>query len=193
MAGIDFLTGEYLEEFNEQKERHEAQFACSWDHSAEYEYRRRVIKGGTTHVYRQCPGCGIGLGAARRSLFTREEIEALPAYEEDLQKTRYQDMRQAIERCREVLLDKQRRARNQKSGTWWTWYNEYLTSPEWKRKREAVLRRAAGRCEGCGINTPAQIHHLTYKHVGNEFLFELAAVCVACHDRLHEEKQEGES
>jgi hypothetical protein len=31
------------------------------------------------------------------------------------------------------------------------------------------------------------VHHLTYAHVFNEFLFELMAVCDECHDRLHRE------
>jgi hypothetical protein len=28
-------------------------------------------------------------------------------------------------------------------------------------------------------------HHLAYKHVGHEFLFELAALCLECHARVH--------
>jgi 5-methylcytosine-specific restriction endonuclease McrA len=186
----DYLTGEYLEEFNRQRERVEAWYAC--DHPQEsLEYRWRVFKSGTTHVCVQCSHCGANLGGVKKSTFSPGGLASLPPYDEDLQEQRYQEMRQALERRREALLAKQQEAQSSRDGAWWHWYNQYLTSPEWRQRREAVLRRAGGYCEGCGANAPAQIHHLTYEHVGNEFLFELVAVCVACHERLHEEKQSG--
>lgn len=64
---------------------------------------------------------------------------------------------------------------------WWKWYNSYLQSPEWQQKRRAVLDRAKGRCEACGIRSATQVHHTTYAHVGNEPLFELRAICKECH------------
>ena len=30
-----------------------------------------------------------------------------------------------------------------------------------------------------------QAHHLTYEHMGDEFLWELKAVCRPCHERWH--------
>ncbi|MCK1357156.1 MULTISPECIES: hypothetical protein [unclassified Bradyrhizobium] len=33
-----------------------------------------------------------------------------------------------------------------------------------------------------------QVHHLTYKHIFREFVFELIAVCDECHSRLHSDK-----
>jgi hypothetical protein len=30
----------------------------------------------------------------------------------------------------------------------------------------------------------SQVHHLTYKHLRNEPLFELISVCVPCHDAI---------
>lgn len=66
------------------------------------------------------------------------------------------------------------------------WYAWYLTTPEWDRRRRAVLRRAGHTCEGCGaIGLALQVHHLSYKHVGAEFLWELVAVCDPCHDLVH--------
>ena len=64
-------------------------------------------------------------------------------------------------------------------------YREYLNSAEWERKRQQILERAQGRCEGCGVEEPREVHHLTYAHIGNEFLFELVGLCTGCHDRLH--------
>jgi uncharacterized phage protein (TIGR02220 family) len=63
----------------------------------------------------------------------------------------------------------------------------YLQSKEWQEKRRAVVERAMHRCEGCGIylGEKGQVHHLTYAHWKDEFLFELIYVCSDCHNRLH--------
>ena len=65
------------------------------------------------------------------------------------------------------------------------WYQGYLASPQWHTKRQLVIRRANGVCEGCGTNRATQVHHTTYEHVGDEFLWELRAVCDDCHSRIH--------
>lgn len=67
------------------------------------------------------------------------------------------------------------------SKAWWDWYDCYLESPEWKRRRDLVMERAGGRCEGCRENSATQVHHLTYENVGHELLWELVAVCRGCH------------
>lgn len=68
---------------------------------------------------------------------------------------------------------------------WWATYNAYLESEEWTTRRQHVLERAGGICEGCRDARATQVHHLTYKHVGRELLWELAAVCNDCHEALH--------
>jgi hypothetical protein len=65
-------------------------------------------------------------------------------------------------------------------------YQEYLKSPAWRAIRDKVLRRAKGRCEGCGDRAATQVHHLSYAHIYREFLWELAAVCDECHERVHD-------
>ena len=42
-----------------------------------------------------------------------------------------------------------------------------------------------GVCEACGEVRATEVHHLTYKHIGSEFLWELVAICRACHERYH--------
>jgi len=74
---------------------------------------------------------------------------------------------------------------NDDNEEFWAAYEEYLAGPEWRQKREKVLARAGGLCEGCGTNPATQVHHRSYEHVGAEFLFELVAICESCHDRLH--------
>lgn len=68
------------------------------------------------------------------------------------------------------------------------WYSEYLQTDKWKSKREKVLYRAQGLCEGCRDNPAEEVHHLNYENVGDEFLFQLVALCSECHKRYHEEK-----
>lgn len=64
-------------------------------------------------------------------------------------------------------------------------YGDYLRSPRWRALRDKVLRRATGVCEGC-LDAPAiDVHHLSYAHKGDEFAFELRALCRSCHDRWH--------
>lgn len=64
-------------------------------------------------------------------------------------------------------------------------YDDYLRSARWRALRNRVLARAGGLCEAC-LDLPAsQVHHLTYAHKGNEFAWELRAVCDDCHERLH--------
>ena len=64
-------------------------------------------------------------------------------------------------------------------------YLEHLQSPRWSELRRQVYLRAGGICEGCGKRPIAEVHHLSYEHLGNEFLWELKGLCSPCHERLH--------
>jgi len=90
---------------------------------------------------------------------------------------------------RKAECERIERARLQQNKEWWDWYNAYLRSPAWRERAAQVRRRAGGICEGCGTQAATQVHHLTYKHVGKEFLWELRAICEECHDRIHGEEQ----
>ena len=52
-------------------------------------------------------------------------------------------------------------------------YQQYLRSPEWQAKREAVLQRCNGTCEMCGKFPVAQVHHRNYNRLFNELLEHL--------------------
>ncbi len=64
-------------------------------------------------------------------------------------------------------------------------YAEYLASPAWRRKRQQVLDRDGGICQGCRKKAATEVHHLTYVRFGGEMLFDLVAVCDDCHYRIH--------
>lgn len=65
-------------------------------------------------------------------------------------------------------------------------HDDYLRSPQWQRRRSKVMQRAGHLCEGCLTNPAIDVHHTTYAHFGNEFAFELIALCRPCHERWHE-------
>ena len=84
-----------------------------------------------------------------------------------------------------VVQDYQReQERKQRKREWLNEHNAYLRSHEWKARRGKVLRRDGYMCQACLNNPATQVHHLTYKHWGNEPLFELVAVCKPCHDDI---------
>lgn len=78
---------------------------------------------------------------------------------------------------------------------WWPAYSRYLKTPEWEIKRKAVIRRAGGRCEICGLRKPIQVHHLrgSYERIPNEDPWDLAALCFACHEMKHELNRQGDT
>jgi hypothetical protein len=94
-----------------------------------------------------------------------------------------------MEEDRQRDRERSERERAAQSREWWTWYNQYLKSPAWRERAAMVKRRSGGMCEGCGARAAVQVHHETYAHVGNEFLWELRAICNVCHERIHGEKQ----
>ena len=68
---------------------------------------------------------------------------------------------------------------------WPELYADYLKSEEWAARRAKVMQRAGHCCEGCREQPAIDVHHLSYEHVTQEFLFELVALCRDCHGRIH--------
>lgn len=131
-------------------------------------------------VWRQCLSCGASIGTAiKHATLSQSELSSLEVWDETLAKTRSELFSQAYE------MRKQ-----EKDAAWWAWYEAYLNSPAWKVKRDAALKRDHYHCQGCLEKPATQVHHLTYRHVGNELLFELTSVCNECHGAAHPYKNE---
>jgi hypothetical protein len=64
-------------------------------------------------------------------------------------------------------------------------YYLYLSSPEWKAKRELVYKRDEYKCQKCLAKDVDDVHHLTYENLGNEKLIDLISVCRDCHIEIH--------
>jgi 5-methylcytosine-specific restriction endonuclease McrA len=153
---------------------HGERFTCN---HLESELRERIVKGGGKQFVRQCLQCGDAITSPIKSdvAFAQSGNKQPPPFNESI---KIEWEKKAQESVNNIS--------NTDDSAFWLAYDKYLTSPEWINKRIVVLKRAGGICEGCSEHAATQVHHLTYAHVGNEFLFELVAVCDECHDKLHE-------
>jgi len=67
-------------------------------------------------------------------------------------------------------------------------YQEYLSSAHWQdvRKRYYASKLNGGGCWACGRkDKPLNLHHKTYKRIGNERLNDLILLCRDCHKETH--------
>jgi hypothetical protein len=65
-------------------------------------------------------------------------------------------------------------------------YEEYLRSPEWRRKKRKALERAGNRCHLCSTRWRLDVHHNTYERIGRERPEDLVVLCRLCHTRHHD-------
>jgi len=68
-------------------------------------------------------------------------------------------------------------------------YEEYLDSPEWKKKRLATIKRDSNCCQQCGSRFPInelEVHHIHYKRLRKEQPEDLITLCEFHHELLHE-------
>lgn len=65
-------------------------------------------------------------------------------------------------------------------------YNEYLNSPEWKERRNRILKRDRFQCRMCGSGKNLRVHHIHYPEIlGTESDEDLITVCDSCHKKIH--------
>lgn len=71
-------------------------------------------------------------------------------------------------------------------------YKEYLKSSHWLnlRKTRIKWRNGKAKCAVCGKESAnVQLHHVSYKHLGDEKQSDLIVLCAECHKRVHEDKE----
>ena len=66
-------------------------------------------------------------------------------------------------------------------------YTEYLKSNHWKAKRHELINDDSV-CHQCGCKGILQLHHLSYKRLGNESIKDLIPLCDKCHKEAHKNK-----
>jgi hypothetical protein len=140
---------------------------------------KRIIKGGSVQYVYQCVRCGEPKGSAIKQM---DAMRLSGGNEPSIFDLKLMD---AYRNAKLLAVSKVKQKYS--DSVWWDMYDAYLRSPEWKNKRDAVLRKSP-LCEGCAKHMASQVHHKTYCHVGDEFLWELVAICKPCHERLHDHR-----
>lgn len=141
------------------------------------EMRCWTQRNGATAARHQCLSCGAGVGNPAGGV---DRAALAPA--DDGIRQAWELRRRAAE---DAIAVKYIDAETLRSEAWWSRYNDYLNSDEWRSRRALVLKRCDWTCEGCGTAAATEVHHMTYDHVFEEFLFELKGLCHACHERWH--------
>lgn len=149
----------------------------------EYEIAYFIASDHSTRYIRQCVHCfDQTTQISKRALTKAQRENAFERIQPD-----YSRLWEIKRRLKDEMIAKLDRIRKRE---WFDWYNDYLASPKWQRRRQFVLKRAGGTCEGCGAAKATHVHHLTYDRVGDEMLFDLVAVCESCHADLHPDNEE---
>lgn len=148
-----------------------------------YELRRRTYANGVVHLVYQCLWCG----AAGRSAKKEAVVAELGGLPDAIFDEGFRDAFDAEQRGR-WAAERERRdeERRNQHAQWWADYDRYLLTPEWRRKADRRLAfdrwQCQARLDGC-TKTATQAHHLTYKHLREEPLFDIVSICKSCHDR----------
>ena len=152
-------------------------------HDFEPVLRRKKINAVNPQIVKICQECAFQFGgpASHKDAPALDTIPWLSSFTHRI----YLEQRAAVWRVKQNELYRDYENREILGSMS---YAEYLQSDAWKALRDKVLKRASGVCEGCGTAKAVQAHHLRYAHIGHEFLWELVAVCLACHERVHPEK-----
>ena len=64
-------------------------------------------------------------------------------------------------------------------------YNKYIKSKKWKQFRLIALDFYNHECGCCGSRHELEVHHKTYKNLGNEKIEDVMLLCHTCHLEEH--------
>lgn len=161
-----------------------------WEYpSCEHDYILCFLikRNGVASIKEICKLCGHACESQKLSKYTDEEKEQMHQTTQEKLDLAREKYRTQLNEKRDIFYAAKLEEQKKRDAQWWREYNEYLSSPEWHRKRALVFERDNYLCQGCYSNSAELVHHLSYKHVGEEFLFELTSMCELCHDRIHAE------
>lgn len=140
-------------------------------------YRRLKTIDNRVQLRLQCLQCGSVFGQSI-ALSTVKNLGEVPWVDEELR-----------DKGRNVWRNTYAEKTEAKNRAFWEYYEKYINSEEWHMKRRLVLQRAGNKCEGCGLRQAVHVHHREYRNLGDEFLFELVALCQSCHQRIHPHRE----
>lgn len=136
---------------------------------------KKSYDGNTIYAYEQCSSCGFKVRGpiSQKGLDVNSLLSFNIELGENLSREIYEEYHEALAELDDL-----------KKSNFFSKYEKYLNSSVWKSKRERVLRRDNYLCQACLQKDATEVHHLTYKHVFDEPLFELTSVCKNCHEKI---------
>jgi 5-methylcytosine-specific restriction endonuclease McrA len=160
----------------EISKRVQEEFRCSHVETI----RCKKLKSNNTEEFRnQCKKCGVQVGKAiRKDTLSAQDRAEMPLWNDEIGKSFHDAM---AARSNALYQEDEKRSLEE----WQAQYDAYRRTPEWRARRQLVLLRAHGICEGCRSAPATEVHHLYYDSLGEEFLFDLVAICEKCHARFH--------
>lgn len=66
-------------------------------------------------------------------------------------------------------------------------YKDYLKTNHWKNIRSIIRKKYKNKCRSCKTTENLEVHHKTYKNIGNEKLSNLTLLCRNCHQKAHDQ------
>jgi len=139
---------------------------------------RFTKSNNTSEFRRQCLVCGECIGCVKKSTLSMADLDGMPDWDRTIGERRRTAWRERYEALRAE-------AEGERDREWQEWFGRYLRSPRWALKRQLVLEREDHLCQGCRSARAVEVHHTTYANAGNEPLFDLVALCSACHRSVH--------
>lgn len=175
-----------------EKVRRRVRQAATCEHE-EMRLRYRESSNGVIQYRRQCMTCGHLSQAISHAKLSVEEKQNAEEVDDGIAERWYEARNAYVKDAYEQLERKRQQMLAQQNQEWWDWYNGYCRTAEWQARRTAVFNRDNFMCQACLQRPAEQVHHLTYKHVGNEPLFDLVSVCTRCHNTITEMERDREA
>lgn len=177
------LVGDLAAQYLDAMEQHRGR-VCN---HPKIDLREKTVSGGGIQCKPQCLFCGFSVGnpVKKQDGLPKWDDALLPRYEASRAAEREAIQRQFVQLYRTKTEELEKKSKN-----WQAEYAAYRRTPIWQDKRARVLKRADGVCEGCLDAKATVVHHTTYAHMGDELLYQLVALCHACHKKAHPEHHE---
>jgi 5-methylcytosine-specific restriction endonuclease McrA len=145
---------------------------CPHEHT---EVRYKIFANGTKHLCTQCLTCGQKTDGTRWLGQKGIDMAEVHPFDELLADA-YAQRENAARRGR---LRKEKLERHLE-------YERYIRdSDDWWEIRTKVMRRDNNWCQACWDAPATEVHHKSYEQLYREILWELEAVCSACHRKIH--------
>lgn len=124
----------------EISKRVQEEFRCSHSETI----RCKKLKSNNTEEFRnQCKRCGVQVSKAiRKDTLTAQEIAEMPLWNDEIGKSFHDAM---AARSNALYQEDEKCSLEEWRGK----YEAYRKTPEWQARRQLVLLRAQGICEGC--------------------------------------------